>query len=262
MKNFFRWSLLVLAITCGGNAAATDVPLGPGDVIKIAVFGNPDLALETRVSEAGTITYPLVGEVALGDLTTAAAEKKIADLLSNGGFIRDPQVNILVTTLMSRQVSILGQVSKPGRYVLDGNRSITDVIALAGGMTPDGGETVTLIRTVDGKTTRQVIDLYAMSHSGDLAQNVEIANGDIVDVERAPRFYIYGEVQHPGVYRLERGMTVLQALSVGGGLTVRGSERGILIKRSTSEGQLSVIDVKQGTRVQMDDIVYVQESWF
>ena len=110
---------LTLAGVSGFAQAKPDYPLGAGDSIRIQVFQNPDLTVETRVSENGSITYPLIGAVDLGGLSIAAAEKKIADALQKGGFIRQPQVNIVLTQIRGNQVSVLGQVNRPGRFPLE-----------------------------------------------------------------------------------------------------------------------------------------------
>jgi polysaccharide export outer membrane protein len=243
-------------------AQAADVQLGAGDVVKISVYGSPDLTTETRISEKGSFTFPLVGEVPVAGLSISAAELKVASLLESGGFVKKPQVNILVTVLQSQQISVLGQVNRPGRYPLEGKRSVLDLLATAGGISADGGETVSLIRKRDGKNTREQIDIVDMARTGDLARDFELNAGDVLYVERAQRFYIYGEVQRPGVFRLERSMTVLQALSTGGGLTARGTERGVRIKRRDGEGKLQVIAAKHDDLLQSDDVVYVQESLF
>jgi polysaccharide export outer membrane protein len=266
MKQFFKWMLaallLVPVMLFVGNAMADELPLGPGDYLKISVYGNPDLTLETKISEVGNITFPLIGVISLQGLTTSKAETKISDLLREGGFVKKAQVNIIVTTLQSQQVSILGQVLKPGRYPMDGKRSITDMLAVAGGIAPDGGETVTVIRTQNGKSAKRTIDILEMIHSGNLAENYDLEPNDLVYVERYPRFYIYGEVQRPGVYRLEKAMTVVQALSSGGGITLRGTERNIKIKRRDAAGVLQIITTKADDLVQSDDVVYVRESLF
>lgn len=262
MKKNWIALIALLVGTWMSSAMAGDSELGPGDVLKISVFGNPDLSLETRINEAGRISYPLLGEVAVGGMPPASAEKKIAGLLESGGFLRDAQVNIIATVMQSQQVSVLGQINRPGRYPIDGRRSMTDVLALAGGLSADAGETVTLIRARTGKVNREVIDLIEMVRSGDMKQNPEILPGDVVYVERAPRFYIYGEVQRPGAYRLERNMTVLQALSVGGGLSPRGSERGVRLKRRDANNVLKEFSAKHDDLIRVDDVVYVQESLF
>jgi polysaccharide export outer membrane protein len=266
MKRLVRSMLAVLLATVIGSAStgaeAGEILLGPGDVLRILVYGNPDLTLETRVSEAGAITFPLIGEVAVGNMSSSLAEKKIATLLETGGFVRKAQVNIIVTLLQSQQVSVLGQVTRPGRYPIDGKRSLMDFLALAGGITIDGGDTVSLIRRRNGVTRKDVIDVIQMVRTGEFSQDVDLSANDVIYVERAPRFYIYGEVQHPGPFRLERAMTVLQALSAGGGLTPRGTQRGIRIRRRDANGVMQVIEAKHDDLVQVDDVVYVQESFF
>jgi polysaccharide export outer membrane protein len=255
--------LFALLIGAGSSLAhAEEVLLGPSDVLKISVHGNPDLTLETRISQAGTITFPLVGQVGIGGLAVSAAEAKLAGLLVSGGFVRKPQVNILVTSPQSQLVSVLGQVAKPGRYPVDGKQGLIDILALAGGVLPDGGDIVYLIRKRNGASTKETVDLVKMMRSGDLKLNLGLATGDVVFVERAPRFYIYGEVQKPGAYRLEANMTVQQVLSLGGGLTARGTERGMRIKRRDEAGKLTEFAAKQGDVVQIDDVVYVKESLF
>ena len=115
MKRLVLWMTALLMAGVLNVAGAADVLLGPGDVLKVSVYGSPDLALETRVSEAGDITFPLIGPVHVGGLSTSLAEKKIGSLLEGGGFLRKAQVNIIVTVLQSHQVSVLGQVNRPGR---------------------------------------------------------------------------------------------------------------------------------------------------
>src|SRR5579871_4110400 len=115
-------TLTLFSMLFGMNVFAQDnldYPLGPGDVLRIQVFQNPDLTTETRVSENGYITYPLIGSVDVGGLDIAAAEKKIAAALKNGGFIRQPQVNIVLLQMRGNQVSVFGQVNRSGRFPLD-----------------------------------------------------------------------------------------------------------------------------------------------
>jgi polysaccharide export outer membrane protein len=252
MKPFFRWMLAGLLGLMMGWANAADFTLGPGDVVKVSIYGSPDLGVETRISETGTISFPLLGQVDINGLNVATAEKKLGSLLESGGYLKKPQVNIIVTQIQSRQVSVLGQVNRPGRFPLEGKRTVMDVLALAGGFSADGGDVISLIRKRGGNVTKTVIDVVDMVRTGD----------DIIYAERSPRFYIYGEVQRPGAFRLERQMTVIQALAVGGGLTPRGTERGIRVKRRGADGREQIITVKHDDVLQIDDVVYVKESWF
>ena len=262
MKRFVKWMMATALVLSMGVAAAAELLLGPGDVVKLSVYGSPDLSLETRVSESGNITFPLLGQVAVGGLTVAGAEKKIGDLLEKGGYLKKAQVNMLVTTLASQQVSVLGYVNRPGRYAVDGRRKVLDLLAMAGGIHGEGGDIINLVRTRDGNTTRETIDVIEMVRKGELNQDYEVAGGDIIYVERAPRAYVTGEVQRPGPFRLERGMTVQQAVSAGGGLSMRGSNNGMKITRKDASGNPVTIDVKASDPVQINDVIVVRESWF
>ena len=262
MSKYFKILFGLMLVVWMGFAHAADLPLGSGDVLKISVYGSPDLSLETRVSESGSISFPLIGEVVVGGLTPAAAEKLIASRLQTGGFLRKAEVNILVTQFQGQMVSVLGQVKQPGRYPIEGKRNLTDILALAGGVDAKGADTVDLIRTRNGKTTKTRINIVDMVRSGSLDQDFDLAGGDLIYVERAPAFYIYGEVQKPGTYRLEPNMTVLQALSAGGGLTQRGTERNVRIKRKMADGKLESLKARLDDMVQPNDVVYIQESLF
>jgi polysaccharide export outer membrane protein len=114
----------------------------------------------------------------------------------------------------------------------------------------------------NGKTSKLEINVPTMYRTGDLSRNLQLENGDTIFVQRAPVFYIYGEVQRSGAYRLEPAMTVMQALSVGGGVTQRGTDRGLKIRRKTPEGTFQSVDARLTDPVQPDDVIYVKESLF
>lgn len=252
----------LLALAPPGRAEPREA-LGAGDTVRVTVFQNPDLTTEARISEGGTIVFPLVGEVALNGRTPADAGTLIAARLKQGDFLKNPQVNVSVVQLRSRQVSVLGQVARPGRYALDDTSSrLTDILALAGGIAPAGDDVVTVTRMQDGKLEKLEIDVAGMYRSGDLSRDLELVNGDTVFVPRAPVFYIYGEVQRGGAYRLEPGMIVMNALSLGGGLTPRGTERGLKIRRRMPDGTLRELAAAPTDAVQPDDVIYVKEGLF
>jgi polysaccharide export outer membrane protein len=226
------------------------------------VYDHPDLTTETRVSEGGTILFPLIGQVSVGGLTAQAAAGRIAKGLESGGFIKSAQVNLVVLEFKGQEVSVLGYVNRPGKFPLQKRSRVIDVLALAGGVVPSGADTLVLIRNRDGKTERKEIDLIALFREGGEALNLEVANDDILNVAREPRFYIYGEVQRPGAYRLERGMSVVQALALGGGLTTRGTQKGMRVLRSTPEGGMQTLEVQLADRLMPDDVIFVRESLF
>ena len=242
---------------------AQEYLLGPGDSIKIQIFQNPDLTLETRVSESGTITYPLIGTVRVGGLAISKAEDLIARLLDQGGFVIKPQVSVLVLQIRGNEVSALGQFNKPGRIPLETTQTrLSDLIADAGGIAGNGADTVIVLGIRDGKPFRREIDVPSMYGSNGSGEDLIMHPGDVIYVQRAPQVYIYGEVQRPGMFRLERDMTVMQALAEGGGLTPRGTQRGIRVHRRGSDGHIEELKPELDERLQPDDVVYVRESLF
>jgi polysaccharide export outer membrane protein len=240
-----------------------DYPLASGDTIRIQVFQNPDLTIETRVSEGGSITYPLIGAVDIGGLPIAVAEKKIADALQAGGFLQKPQVNITLLQVRGNQVSVLGQVARPGRFPLEtANTRLTDMLANAGGATTAGDDVAIVTGLRSGQPFRRLIDIPSIFLVGRVADDIVLQGGDTIYVHRAPVFYIYGEAQRPGAFRVEREMTVMQALAQGGGPTVRGSEKRLRLHRKGADGSLQQIEPQLTDRVQPDDVIYVKESIF
>ena len=238
--------------------------LGAGDVIRISVFQNPDLLLETHVSEAGMLSYPLLGNIHLGGLSVSQAEKLITDGLKNGNFVKNPQVTILVLSVKGNQANVLGQVNRPGRYPIEvADMRLTDLLANAGGViTATGSDTVVLSGTRDGKPYRLEVDLPGLFAPGGRVNDVLVENGDVLWVDRAPMVYIYGEVQRPGPMRLERGMTLMQALASGGGLTQRGTQKGIRVNRKDADGKVQTIQPEMDDLLKDSDVVYVKESLF
>jgi polysaccharide export outer membrane protein len=215
------------------------------------VFQQPDLTLESRISEQGTISMPLVGEIKIAGLSATGAGAHIAGALKRGKFLNNPQVNVALTTLRSRQVSVLGMVTRPGRYALDETSSqLADVIAAAGGVMPTGSETVTVKR--DGKDHKVHL----------LVKSFPLQGGETVYVERAPVFYIYGEVTRAGAYRVEPDMTVIQAIAAGGGITPRGSDRRLKLRRPQADGKIVETDASLRDAIKANDVIYVKEAIF
>jgi polysaccharide export outer membrane protein len=256
----------VLALVALGAAAQDkqgDYQLGPGDTIRITVFQNPDLTLDTRVSESGSITYPLVGNVDIGGLTISAAETRLAAALKEGGFLQQPQVNMILQQVRGSQVAVLGQVGRPGRFPLEtSNMRLTDVLSQAGGIAPTGADTLILTGVRDGKPFQRDIDLAGIFLNKQRENDILVMGGDIIYVHRAPMYYIYGEVQRPGTFRVERGMFVLQALVQAGGPTQRGTERRLRLFRRNAEGELEKLSPEMTEEIKADDVIFVNESWF
>jgi len=244
-------------------AAALEYRIGAGDVLRVMVYQNQDLSLETRVTEAGTISFPLLGMVQVGGLTVTAAERLITDGLRRGNFVRQPQVNVVVMQVRGNQVSVLGLVNRPGRFPLEkADLRLSDLIAMAGGVAQGGSDVIVLNGEREGKPWRAEIDLPSLFAAGGRSRDPVMQDGDTIWVDRQPIVYIYGEVQRPGPMRLERGMTLMQALATGGGLTPRGTEKGIRVHRRQGDGRVQAFQVTMDERMQDGDVVYVRESLF
>ena len=258
------------AQAAGGNPgassaspAANEYRLGSGDVVRINVYQNPDLTLETRVTEAGIVSYPLLGAIRLGGLTVTAAEKLVADGLRSGNFVKQPQVTLVVLQVRGNQAGVLGQVNRPGRYPIEvADMRLTDLLAMAGGTAQGGADTVVVTGTRNAQPYRIEVDLPTVFAPGGAGQDILIVNGDTAWVDRQPLVYIYGEVQRPGPMRLERGMTLMQSLATGGGLTQRGTEKGIRVHRKGADGKVQVITPALDDKMLDGDVVYVRESLF
>jgi len=254
--------MCALLLAAPAWSADNDYRMGTGDVLRITVYGQPDLSTEARVGDSGNITFPLIGDVRMAGVTPAQGETEIAARLSKGGFINEPFVTVNVVQYRGQQVSVLGRVNRPGKHSLEKISRVTDVLALAGGIAGDGADTITLVRTRDGKPEYRDIDMIALFKPGSEASNEIVQDGDIINVARQHMFYIYGEVQRPGAFRLEQNMSVVQALSLGGGLNQRGTQRGIKILRRDDNGVMQQLDAQLSDPVRKDDVIYVKESLF
>jgi polysaccharide export outer membrane protein len=255
--------LAMLALTAAAQQTQGDYKLGPGDNIRINVFRNPELTLETRVSEGGSITYPLIGAIEVGGLTIGAAETKIGDALREGGYLQQPQVNIVLMQVRGSQVAVLGLVGRPGRYPLETfNMLLSDILAQAGGISPTGADSLILTGIREGKPFHREIDVAGIFLDQRRENNVMVAGGDVIYVHRSPVYYVYGEIQRPGSYRVERGMFVMQALALAGGPTARGTERRLRLYRRNAAGILEKLSPEMTDEIRADDVLYVNESLF
>lgn len=243
--------------------AYAEYEIGANDVLRITVVGYDELRVETRVSEDGRISFPMIGEVQVAGKSTFDVERETASMLSKGGFIIDPQVTVTILEFKSQQVSVLGQINKPGRYTLEPTTTLVDIIAMAGGINHSGDHNIILTRKdKSGALSKHQIDLRQILEISNDVKPFKIQQDDIIFVPKAPMFYIYGEVQRPGGFTIEPMLSVAQAISLGGGLTLRGTERGILIKRLQKNGKVEPVRAELTDLVQKNDVIVIDERWF
>ena len=280
MVCFSRWALivkLVQAICLGSAIAAGSVQaqtgqggsqgsytIGAGDEVRITVYGQPELTTDSQVSASGMVMVPLIGNLAIAGKTSADAAYLIADRYQQGNFLKNAQVNLLITKYRSQVVAILGKVNNPGKLVLEGPTSLTQALAWAGGISPTGSEQLILTRTAkNGRIERTEYDLQKLlNYDADEAQTVWLQNGDTLYVPNAGRFYLNGEVHSPGMYPLDRPLNVMQALSAGGGPTTRANASDIKLFRQQSGGAAKEIRAKPDDVVMDGDVLVVKESLF
>jgi len=248
------------------EAKEADEPLlklGVGDQVALQVFGRPEFNTTTYVSDDGTISVPLAGAVDVAGKSPSGAAMAVARALKAGQFLVNPQVTITLPQFKSQQVSVLGEVRNPGRYPLDSKTTLLDLLAQAGGVAETGSTTVYLIRgNAEGKPERRAVDLLGLASGKGELPDVRIRSGDSVFVPRAQQYYVYGEVQNPNMYPLQPGTTVLQAISRSGGLTPRGSDSRIVIKRKDKNGKYRNLDAELTDYVEADDVIRVKERIF
>lgn len=291
-----RWALLLLAALAaavparageelepaqaapGAQASSQAVPdyeIGPEDILKVTVYGHEDLTQTVLVQADGTFTFPLIGRVKADFMTTKQLEQKIATLLARG-FVRNPQVNVVVQEFRSKTIFVVGEVARPGSYPVAGQKmTLVEILAKAGPMTVNAGAEVIVVRPApdasvsgpvlptqveegaepaEGKAKAEVFRINVRDiQAGELEKNLELRPKDTVFVPQAPKIFVSGEVRNPGAYPWFPGMTARQLISVAGGLSPEGSD-----------GRLKIVREEGGTSheygIKLDELVKAGET--
>lgn len=250
--------------------------LGPQDVLKITVWDHEDLNREVTISEDGNFSYPLIGKVHAEGLTVSGLEDEIEKRLS-GKYIINPQVNVTVKEYKSKQVFVLGEVGGtgtgkgPGAYPLIGKTTLMEILAEAGGPTKDAGAEVVIIRPKKKRSNPVPLEKASEDEiirvnlrkllEGDMSQNILLQSNDTVYVPKAEYFYVFGEVKQPGKYILEKGITVLKAITIAGGTTEKAAINKTKIVRE-KDGQKIEMKAKMTDPIYPGDTIIVPESLF
>ncbi len=260
----YRLLLISLLFLMNTQAIANyvDYIVGEGDVISISVYRSPDLKTDVRVSADGMIAFPLIGKVKVAEKTTSEIEAEISKALIEKKLLVSPQVNVLVTEFQSKTFTVFGHVTTPGKYPIDRPIKLTDAIAVAGGYTLTASDVVTITSEKDGKTTKREYNVKQLLNDMTGESNPEIKNGDIVQVPKHMVFYIHGQVNSPGEYKVEPNMRVSQAIAMGGGVTLRGTTRDITIERTDASGKVTKLKAKLDMMLAPNDVIFVDESLF
>jgi polysaccharide export outer membrane protein len=264
------WLSLLLPLAgwaADAPAAAADAnrlaALGSGDSVALQVFGQPDMTTTLYVGDDGTIRVPLAGPVQVAGLNSVQAEQQVEKALKDGGYFVDPHVTLTLMQSRSERVAVLGDVNKPGSYPIDPTTTVFDLLAAAGGATPNAADVGYVRRhAADGHTDNYAVDLRGLPGAVNGLPDRRLEGGDELFVPDAQHVYVYGEVKTPNMYKWDPGMTVIQAIVLAGGITERGSERHIQIKRLGKNGRYTVLRAKANDLVKPDDVIRVKESIF
>jgi polysaccharide export outer membrane protein len=246
--------------------------VGASDVLSIKVFDEDALTNKFVVDSDGTITFPLIGRVEVARKTTREVEEHLTKLLQPD-YVRRAQVSVEIATYRSRSIYVLGEVRTPGRYSIEGPMTLLEVIANAGSTTPAASNTIIVQRYKDGlaaavsaplasgdsrwaEVTR--VDLDEL-REGKLSANLLLQDSDMIIVPAAERYYVSGFVKTPGSFVLRPGMTVRQAVAEAGGLTERGSTRGMKIIRKDKDGKEVELDAQMSDLVRPNDTIRIRQ---
>lgn len=282
MSPSLRTAGLVLAVLAAGLAAAApaaqeasaEYKIGPKDLLEISVLGVAEInKLVVRVSEEGRITLPLLGEVAVGNLTKFEVEKKLAQLAGETVVLK-PQVTVHILEYISRRVSVVGAVGKPGPYELLGRQTVLSLVSEAGGLTQDAGEEIIVIRQLPGgDSTALRLSIDGLFVQGDPKLNVALEPGDVINVpvDKPVPIYVFGQVRNPGALQVRRSSlpTLTQAIAQAGGFTDRANKKRVQIRRKDAAGKdleftVNVRNILKGKikdiPLKVNDTVYVPES--
>jgi polysaccharide export outer membrane protein len=264
MKKHVFTLAVVLGTLCT-ISAQTDYVVGPQDVLNITVFGEPELSGKFTVEQDGTFTFPQLGRIKAGGSTLRRLEQELTTKLADG-YLKNPQVAVAIENYRSQRILVIGEVRNPGEYQLNGEMTLLSALARAGSTTPSASHEATIVRPKknpkpgDEPSDVLKIDLNELQ-AGNMALNVALQDGDTISVPKAQSVFVTGQVKSPGAYAVDPGTTVLQALSLAGGLTDRGSDNRIRIQRS-QDGKRVEINAKLTDVVMPGDTIIVRERFF
>jgi polysaccharide biosynthesis/export protein len=250
--------------------------VGPSDTLAITVYEQPQLSGKFMVQPDGTFAFPLLGRVKVGGLSVQAIENEMRDRLTKG-YLKNPQVSVVVETYRSQQIFIIGEVKQPGGLQFTGTMTMVEALARVGSVTESAGSEALIVRQAPGAQPPDAATLKRVQESkedsnvirvnlqtlqtGSLSENITLRAGDTIFIPRAEAVFISGHVGNPGAYSVRKGMTVRQALALAGGVTDRGSTRRIQIVRKV-DGKERTIDVDLQQLVQPGDTIVVRERFF
>jgi len=248
-----------------------DYIVGPHDVLTITSYDQTDLTGKFAVEADGTFSYPLIGRFKAGGLTLRQVETQLRKQLVDEGYFKNPQITVAVETYQSQKIFVIGEVRTPGPQTLSGNMTLVEVLARAGSTLPTASGEAVIVHANNatgptlpaGPDAGNVVRVNLRDlEQGAFSQNAALKNGDTVFVPRAETIYVFGQVKNPGAFALQQQKTtVLQALALAGGITDRGAQGRIKIRR-LENGKEHELAVKPSDLVRPGDVIVVPERFF
>jgi len=239
--------------------------LWPGDEVAVHVFGQPNMDGTMYIADDGTVQVPLAGPVHVAGLSPSEAAHAVEAALRKKQILVNPHVTFTILKSTSQQVSVLGEVRNPGIFPIESNSTLLELLAQAGGETEQGADTIFILRPgPDGVMRRLPVNLQGLAEAGTTPEAAEftLKGGDQVYVPRAAQVFVTGEVRTPGRFRIDPGMTVLEALARAGGVTNMGSTRRVIIKREERGGRYRQFSARLTDKVKPNDVITVRERIF
>jgi polysaccharide export outer membrane protein len=241
-------------------AAPAKYMIGPQDLLKITVFDEPDLTNSYRVDGDGFITFPYISRVAASGLTLGELQDRVRTLLA-AGFIKNPQVRVEIGEFKSQSVLVSGEVRQPGKITMTGSMTLLEALAAAGSATSSASSELTVAHPKKGTEDSEVVRINWRDLQLGKGTDVGLLDGDIINVPKAQTFFITGQIRNGGSYVLEPGTTMQQAIAMAGGLSDRGSDRGITVTRLIN-GKSTDVKVSLEDKVQPNDTILIRNRFF
>lgn len=245
------------------------IRISPGDTLDIRVYQIPDFSGPVRVSGDGSVRLAYLGDVPVAGLTESEAAHRIDDELLSHHLVLNPQTTVYIPAFSARGITILGEVVHPGVYPLPSSRSLVDIVAEAGGLTPQADTRISIKRS-DGSIKNTLVSLPSDNGQLTLADDIPMSIGDRIVVQKAGLIYVLGDVTKPGGYIMQTNgrITVLEALAAAGGTThTAGESKAVLIQRTedgTTKAPLPLNDILHGKKPDFflvaSDVIYVPTS--
>jgi len=248
--------------------------LGPGDVLRVSVYDNPDLSQEVTIEADGAFSYPLIGRVQAAGLPVRQLESLLAQRLADG-YLVSPQVAVTVTQHKSQHVYVMGAVSKPGPYALQRQTTLLEALSAAGGPTAEAGLEVILTHAADKQALSSGTSAGSAAANGQpvmrvsleqlmaggVPQPITLQDGDVIYVPAGAFVYVTGEIQRPGRVRLEKDTTIQKVVTLSGGFTKFAATKSMTVQRMVN-GKRREFQAGPNDLLQAEDVVVVHPSLF